>query len=216
MEPHEVWKAIDVQRGELADLLDTLSPEEWEHPSLCPDWRVRDVAAHLTMAATASLPAVVWEVVRARGDFNRMIRDSAIRRGRRPTAEIVATVRSTVGSRRLAPRTTVYDPLLDLLIHQQDIVRPLGRHRDVPPAAAAAAATRVWEMGFPFGAQRRSAGLRLAATDVDWTVGEGAEVSGPIAALLLTLSGRTAALPELAGPGVERLRATSGTPRPTP
>ncbi|GAA3391162.1 maleylpyruvate isomerase family mycothiol-dependent enzyme [Cryptosporangium minutisporangium] len=216
MEPTEVWRAIDVQRDELADLLEALSPDEWEHPSLCPGWRVRDVAAHLTMAANASGAEVLWEIVRARGDFNRMIQDSAVRRARRPTAEIVATVRATVGSRRLAPRTTVYEPLLDLLVHQQDIVRPLGRRRDMPLAEAQAAATRVWEMGFPFGARHRLAGTRLIATDVDWTVGEGAEVCGPIAALLLTLSGRTVALSELTGPGLDRLRATSGTPRPAP
>ncbi|SHM89884.1 TIGR03083 family protein [Cryptosporangium aurantiacum] len=211
-----MWRAIDVQRGELADLLETLAPEEWEHPSLCPGWRVRDVASHLTMGATASLSAVLWEIVRARGDFNRMIRESAIRRAARPTEEIVATLRGTVGSRRLAPRTTVYEPLLDLLVHQQDIVRPLGRRREMPLAEARAAATRIWEMGFPFRARRRLAGLRLTATDVDWTVGDGPEVRGPIGALLLTLSGRTAALPELSGPGLDQLRARIGTPRPAP
>src|SRR5829696_3067782 len=35
------------ERAELADFLQTLSPSQWEAPSLCADWRVRDVVAHV-------------------------------------------------------------------------------------------------------------------------------------------------------------------------
>jgi hypothetical protein len=83
----------------------------------------------------------------------------------------------------------------------------------MPPAAARAGAERVWRMGWPFWARRRLRGLRLTATDVEWTVGDGAEVRGPIRALLLLLTGRTgAALPELIGPGVQRLAGERAQP----
>jgi uncharacterized protein (TIGR03083 family) len=55
MDRDEVWRAIDAERVSLADLLDSLGEQEWEIPSLCAGWRVRDVAAHLTLARTAAL-----------------------------------------------------------------------------------------------------------------------------------------------------------------
>lgn len=82
MNRDEVWGAIDAERASLADLLDSLGEQEWEVPSLCAGWRVRDVAAYLTLAQIRPLPAVV-AAVRARGNFNRMVRDSAVRQARR-------------------------------------------------------------------------------------------------------------------------------------
>jgi uncharacterized protein (TIGR03083 family) len=78
MDRDEVWRAIDGERGSLADLLDSLGDQEWETLSLCAGWRVRDVAAHLTLAQMGVFPAAV-AAVRARGNFDRMIRDSAVR-----------------------------------------------------------------------------------------------------------------------------------------
>ena len=82
----------------------------------------------------------------------------------------------------------------------------------MPPAAACAGATRVWTMGWPFWAKRRLSGFRFRATDVEWAAGTGPnEVRGPIAALLLLLTGRTAALHRLTGDGMAALteRASS-------
>jgi uncharacterized protein (TIGR03083 family) len=99
--------------------------------------------------------------------------------------------------------------MLDVLVHGQDIAIPLGLPRRVPVDAAAAAATRVWTMSWPmsraFRARSRLRELRLVATDADWSVGEGHRVEGPIEALLLLLTGRTAALDRLSGPGVARV-----------
>jgi len=204
-----VWASIDAQRSSLAALLDDLTEEEWAQPSLCAGWRVRDVAAHLTLA-TARVRDAAGPALRARGHFNRMVRDSAIDRAAAPTTELVAAIRAMVGSRRRAPGVSHLEPLLDVLVHGQDIAVPLGRPRPMPVDAAAAAATRVWTMRWPFtvafDARRRLAGLRLEATDAIWAAGEGARVEGPIEALLLLLTGRdAAALDRLSGPGVRAL-----------
>ncbi len=53
MDDLQIWACIDEQRADLADLLDTLSPEQWETPSLCPGWTVRHVAAHITQSTTS-------------------------------------------------------------------------------------------------------------------------------------------------------------------
>ena len=102
------------------------------------------------------------------------------------------------------------EPLLDVLVHGQDIAVPLGRPRTMPVEAAATAATRVWTMPWPMsttlpaGVRWR---LRLVATDTDWAVGEGERVEGPIQALLMVLTGRTAAVRDrLSGPGTPRLQ----------
>lgn len=202
----DVWRTIDAERASLADLLEELSPAEWAAPSLCAAWRVGDVAAHLTLAQMGPGAALVG-AVRARGSFDRMIRDTALRAAGRPPAEYARRLRSMAGSRRRAPFVTPMEPLIDVLVHGQDIAVPLGRTRPVPTDAAVAAARRVWGMGFPFSARRRLDGVRLNATDADWAAGSGPPVEGPIAALLLLVTGREAALDRLSGAGVERLSA---------
>ena len=206
MDHDEVWRTIDAERSSVADLLDDLSAEEWETPSLCAGWRVRDVAAHLTLAQMGVLTAS-RELLRAGGNFNVMIRDSARRQAALPVAEYSRRLRGMVGSRRKAPGVTHLEPLIDILVHGQDIAIPLGRARTMPGEAAATAATRVWRTSWPFYARRRLRGLQLAATDVSWTVGQGPRVEGPISALLLLLTGRTADLASLSGSGAGGLPA---------
>jgi uncharacterized protein (TIGR03083 family) len=205
MDRDDVWKAIGTGRLAVADLLSGLSPDEWEQPSLCAGWRVRDVAAHLTLAPQTGPVTALVELVRARGSFHRMIHDTACRKATMPVERLVDEIRMIAGSRRLAPGTTRLEPLLDVLVHTQDIAVPLGRHVPVPPDAGPAAADRVWSMGWPFHARRRLAGLRLAATDTAWEVGDGPRVEGPIDAMLLLLTGRPAALAKLTGDGVATL-----------
>ena len=96
----------------------------------------------------------------------------------------------------------------DILVHAQDIAIPLGIDFPTPPDAGAAAATRIWELRWPFwfGAKRRLGSFTLTATDADWTIGTGPEIAGPITAILLLLTGRTeAATPMLTGDGVRSL-----------
>ena len=209
-----VWAVIDDERAGLAALSEELSPAEWEAPSLCAGWRVADVAAHLTLAHMG-VGEASRELLRARGSFDRMIRDTALRQAAAvPPEDYPRRLRAMVGSRRTAPGITPLEPLIDVLVHGQDIVVPLGRTRRMPLGAAAAAADRVWSMSFPFHARRRLSGVRLAATDAPWSAGEGSTVTGPIAALLLLLTGRAAALDQLSGAGAAELtHRVSATPR---
>ncbi|GAA2630107.1 maleylpyruvate isomerase family mycothiol-dependent enzyme [Actinomadura fulvescens] len=206
MDRDEIWRTIDEQRRGLADLFDDLTEREWETPSLCAGWRVRDVAAHLTLAQTGVFPAL-RALVRARGSVNRMIRDSARRQAELPVDGYAPMLRAMVGSRVTAPGLSELEPLIDVLVHGQDIAVPLSRTRPMPTEAAAVAASHVWPALWPFRAERRLRGVRLVATDHTWTAGEGALVEGPISAILLLITGRPVALPLLAGPGVPELEA---------
>src|SRR5688572_12426891 len=198
MDRTSAWRIVEEQRLSLADLLAGLPPDQWVHPSLCDGWRVCDVAAHLTLGSRVGPLTGTVEFVRARGNVNRLIHDTAVRRADAvDQATVVADLRTSAASRRHPPGTSRLDPFADVLVHGQDIARPLGLSRPIPVEAALVAADRYWSMGFPFHARRRLAGLRLAATDADWTAGTGPTVEGPIGALLLVLTGRTASLDEL-------------------
>ena len=204
MEVAEIWRVVDEERTTLAALLEELTEEEWRQPSLCDAWSVRDVAAHLTLAHLGWRTVAV-EFARAGGGFNRMIRDTAIRQARLPVGEFPERLRAMVGSRRKAPGVTPVEPMLDLLVHGQDLTVPLGRHRPVPADAAAVAATRAWSMNWPFRTRRGLKGLRLMATDVSWSAGSGLPVQAPIAALLLLVTGRPVDVARFEGAGAAKV-----------
>lgn len=207
MDSDDVWRTIDEQRCKLADVFEDLSDQEWRTPSLCTAWTVREVAAHLTLAQMG-LRAAIPAILRARGSFDVMIRDTAIRQARLPVEQYPGRLRGMIGSRRTAPFISELEPLIDVLVHAQDIARPLGRNHPMPVEPAVVAAERVWSMGRPFRARHRLAGHELVATDASWRVGCGRRVEGPIAALLLLVTGRPAALTDLAGPGAADLAAS--------
>jgi uncharacterized protein (TIGR03083 family) len=216
MDTDDVWRAIDAERVSLAGLLDGLTAEQWEAPSLCAGWRVREVAAHLTLAHMGVAGAAA-ALVRAGGQFDRMIYDTARRQARRlPAPRLAGQLRAMAGSRRKAPGISHLEPLIDVLVHGQDIAVPLGLDRPMPAGAAMAAASRVWPDLYPFRAARRLRGLRFVAADCDWSAGQAGEdgvVTGPVGTILLALTGRPAAVDRLSGPGVaelaDRLRLAS-------
>lgn len=193
MPEDEVWTEIHRQRVDLADFLLDLSDEEWDAPSLCQGWRVRDVVAHLALAHTG-IGRFGVEMLRAGMRFNKAIHDTGCRHASLPTDELAAQIRGMAGSRRKAPGITCYEPLLDVLVHGQDIAVPLGRVRTMPVAAAATSATRIWTMRWPmsssFRPRKRFDGVRLQATDTEWSVGEGELIEGPIQSLLMALANR--------------------------
>jgi uncharacterized protein (TIGR03083 family) len=223
MDTDSTWQMIAAERRSLADLLAALDDDQWETPSLCHQWRVRDVAAHLALTPNSpGLLRILGNAVKARGSFDRVNHELAVAYARRPPSQIVAELRRDADSRRRPAITTLANLAFDTLVHGQDIAIPLGIPRPMPLRGAAEGARRVWVMGWPFWAKRRFRGYRLTATDVDWSAGTGdLEVRGPIAALLLLLTGRPAALGPLTGPGVAELRRrltadSNGTPQPSP
>jgi uncharacterized protein (TIGR03083 family) len=202
----DIWQLIDAQRLALADLLDDLSDDEWRQPSLCTGWTVRDVAAHLTLQQLRVRDSV-GVILRWRGTMDRTIANEARRRAALPTEQLIAEIRGMVGSRRHSAGVTEKETLTDILVHSQDIAIPLGRTLAMPPGAAAVAASRCLSMRWPppIKASRIARRFTLTATDTTWSAGDGPEVRGPMAALLLVITGRRRALKQLTGPGVAEL-----------
>jgi uncharacterized protein (TIGR03083 family) len=207
METEQIWRYVDSERAGLAELLSGLTAAEWARPSVCPGWTVHDVAAHVISSPQTRVLPVMVGMTRARGDFNRFMFEEARRAAAKYSPdEVVAQYRRYAGSRRHPVGTTPAEPLLDVLVHTQDIAVPLRLRREMPAEAARAAADRIWSKSFPFKARQRLAGIRLVATDTDWSAGEGPEIHGPMSALLLLLSGRKVSMPSLTGQGVALLQ----------
>jgi uncharacterized protein (TIGR03083 family) len=202
--------AVSAERHRLADSVADLTDEQWATPSLCAAWTVRDVVAHLTVTTRVTVPRLLRGAVRARGSFDRLTIELAAERaaGYSP-GELVAQLRESAASNRRMPGSSPMDPLMDLVVHAQDVARPLGRRHVSPPDVVAACLAYVAPNRF-MGGPQRLAGVRLVSTDTGWTHGDGAELRGPDIDLLLVAAGRRAGLDGLEGPGAQVLAERLG------
>ncbi len=216
-EADALWSGIDDQRARTAQLLKMLSPEQWECPSLCDGWTVRHVAAHLTMQQQRWRDAVTFLTRHPRMlrsvTLNATVHNSAVLQAQLLTTDqIIEHIVNGIGSRRHNAFVTPLETLTDILVHSQDIAIPLAVHLPMRPELSALAATRRWDTRNTWLAtvNRRLPlnGYQLRATDVNWSRGQGSDITGPIGAILLLLTGRPAALEQLTGEGADALRLT--------
>jgi uncharacterized protein (TIGR03083 family) len=198
------WPLIQKQREDLADLLSTLTPEQWATPSLCKGWRVQDTAAHIVVAAETSPGKFMLGLLKSGGRFNAMVGRDVDRVAPVGAAELVRRLRAAapMTAHPPGPATAM---LGEAVVHGEDIRRALSVDYAYPAEAVREVADFSKNVGFPFGAKKRVAGLSLRATDMDWNHGAGPEVSGPALSLVLAMTGRRAGLDDLKGDGVETL-----------
>ena len=201
-----VFAAVADERRQVAELIDSLDDSRLAIPSLCSGWDIKTVAAHLVSVFADSFWVFMGTAARRRS-MARAIDELARRRARLPTAEIAATLRRCADHPLSPPLFGPLDPLADILVHGGDIRIPLNLPFEPDPALAAWALdflTGPWPFAFvPLGRLR---GISLYASDVDRTWGKGVEIHGPASALMMAVSGRTALLHLLDGPGLPLLR----------
>jgi uncharacterized protein (TIGR03083 family) len=201
-----VFAAVADQRRQMARLLDGLDATQLATPSLCAGWDVKTVAAHVVSTVTDGTPAFLRLAVR-RGSLARAIDELARRGAQLPTAEVAANLHGCADRRISPPLFGPLDPLADVLVHSGDIKIPLGLPFEPDPRLAALAMeflTGPWPLGFV--PPRRLRGISLRASDIGQAWGRGAEIHGPVAALMMGVCGRAAWLHLLDGPGLPRLR----------
>jgi len=195
------------------DTLEGLAPDQWLVPSLCSEWRVLDVAAHLAWAPVLGAGAGAVAMARHGFSMNRMIARSAVAWSARGRDAILQQLRDNA---RTGARPIGMPPvaaLADTVVHGLDVRRPLGLPGQVPSESVAPVADfslgTPWPMNVVVGgsARRRISGVRLVATDLDWTHGSGPEVRASAETLLLLLYGRASRVDELAGPGAATVLA---------
>jgi uncharacterized protein (TIGR03083 family) len=218
MDDTEVWSAVDRRRRAIVDLLTGLAPGEWDTPSLCELWTVRDVAAHLTMPLL-TMRQLTLLAVRHPGRTNHLIREGSIDLARRhDTGQLLHRLGLLVGRHRPFPGLTCRESLIDAVGHTFDIAIPLGREIRVPADEVAEAADRVVSYRGRGNAKvfrpLPLATFRLTATDHVWSTGDGAQVTGTMTDLFLLLTGRTAWIGHLHGPGAADLRRAIAAGQP--
>ncbi|MFI6327082.1 maleylpyruvate isomerase family mycothiol-dependent enzyme [Micromonospora chersina] len=194
---------IAAERRRTADLIDSLTPAQLDTPSLCGSWTVREVAGHLVSPLVGSPWTLLPLVVRA--GFRLHVANARLAQqvARRPAAELAAALREHAEHRFRPPVVGYFGQLTDLQVHGLDICRPLGLPADLDPDRVRTSLDfLIGGRAVGFVDRRRVAGLRFEATDLGWASGAGPVVRGTGEAVLLTLTGRRVALPELEGDGV--------------
>jgi uncharacterized protein (TIGR03083 family) len=202
----DVWPTIHTERAALAADLQGLADAQWATPSLCSGWSVRDVLAHMTATARMTPPGFFLKMLTSGFSFQKLqARDIALERGASPAATL-ARFRSQISSSSHPPGPN--DSWLgEVLVHGEDIRRPLGIRHAYPIDACVQTANFYKGSNLIIGAKSRIDGLRLRATDTDWAHGAGPEVSGPIHSLVIAMTGRKAAVADLSGDGVAILES---------
>ncbi len=205
-----VYRIATANRLLAADMFADLTPEQWRTPSLCAGWTVREVAAHLLEPLETEVGTLKLFVypVRYRGSLDRMVDDTARKVAARPTDVLVTGLRERASTRLTPPVIGPLGPMTDTCIHLRDAARPLGLDVCPPPAS--------WRPALDFLVSKpatkgfiprdRLTGLRFIATDQNWRHGDGPEILGSSEAIAMAVSGRPAALDDLAGPGLDVLR----------
>ncbi|GAA2425550.1 maleylpyruvate isomerase family mycothiol-dependent enzyme [Streptomyces coeruleofuscus] len=203
------WPLIHAERTALAADLADLTDEQWATSSLCTEFTVREVLAHLT--AGASLNSLRWlaGVLRCRFDFDKQV-------AMRLAEQLGATPAETLERFRRAALNTIKPPLPavailgETIVHGEDIRRPLGISREYPIEVVTLVAEYYRGSDLVVVAKGRIDGLTLAADDGPFTTGSGPLVSGTTLALVMAMTGRSTYCDDLEGDGVELLRGRSG------
>ena len=205
VDKESVFAAVAKERRDIAALVEGLDDAQLATPSLCTGWDVKTVAAHLVSVFADSFWTFQWTAIR-RGGVHRAIDELARRRAQLGAAQIAESLRQGADHRLSPPITGPLSGLTDVLVHGGDIRIPLGLPFDPDPRLASLALdflTGSRALGFvPFGRLR---GIRLQAVDIDRSWGSGAEIRGPVRALMLAVTGRDALLDHLDGSGLPLL-----------
>jgi uncharacterized protein (TIGR03083 family) len=203
----DTWQMIDSERAAQAGALAALPAADWDQPSLCAGWTVRDVVAHMIDTATVTPPTFAGRFIASGFRFPVMVRRNIARiQDGRTDADLVELLRSRVGARTAPPGPSL-SWLGETIVHGEDVFRALGPYREHPAEHLIAIAGFYAGSNALIGTKRRIDGVALQATDTRWRHGSGPEVSGPMIALVMAMTGRKPALDDLHGEGVEVLRA---------
>ena len=197
----DAWQAVAAERAALGGDLERLGEAYWRTPSLCDGLSVAGAVAHLTAGASSGPVRWLAGLARCRFDVDRMV-DMRLREQLGGTPEeTLRRFRGVVGS-RTAPSGHVDAWLGEAVVHGEDVRRPLGISHAYAPAALERVARFYAARDFTVPSRRRSAGLRLEASDGAFAAGEGPLVRGRTVDLVLAMAGRPVALDRLEGPGL--------------
>ena len=206
MENDELWGHIHAERSVMADTWDGLTPAQWDTASWCDGWTVKQTAGHILAAAEQTPGNFYKQLATAGFRFSVFTGRDATRLSGLAPGELSGRLRARTTTTNHPPAPVVV-MLGEIVVHGEDIRRPLGIEHPVAEPALLAVAENYRRTNLLIGAKRRIGGLRLRATDVDWVRGDGPEVTGPLLSLITVMAGRRGALPDVQGEGAATLAA---------
>jgi len=199
------WTTIHEERRALLKDLESLPDERWSTPSLCEGWTVQVVLVHMVAAAKKSPPKCFAGMIGSGFRFNAMAAKDVARETEGGPAQTLARFREIL-DRTTSPPGPKTTWVGEVVVHGEDIRRPLGIKHTYPADALTSVADFYKGSNLLIGAKNRISGLELRATDADWSTGTGPTVSGPMLSLVMAMVGREPALDDLSGEGVATLR----------
>lgn len=204
MDDSQIFAAVAEERRALADLFEGLSPEQLATRSLCGAWTVQDLNAHLVVPLITPMSGFAIAMVKALGNFDRANRAMTANVVREHGPRLPAILRERATSRFTPPGNGAMAPLTDVVVHGQDVRRPLGLTRTFDPERLGTVLDYLVTPQAARGFTRRGIadGITLQATDLEWSHGAGPVVSGTGEALMMALTGRAVAVTELTGEGL--------------
>lgn len=208
-----IWPLIHTERAALAADLADLAGRQWVTPSLCDEFTVREVLAHLTAGAVLNPVRWMAGVIRCRFDFDKQVAMRLAEQLGATPADTLARFDRIITS-TTKPPLPVAAMLGETIVHGEDIRRPLGIRRDYPIAVLTRLAEYYQGSDQIVLAKGRIRGIRLQATDGPFATGSGPLVSGSTLALIMAMTGRTTYCDELDGAGAATLRDRGTTARP--
>ncbi len=195
---------VHAERRSLLSFLEMLSEEQWQHRTWCDQWNVQQVVGHLVATAGPMSARQMLGVVTSGFRFEKAAHAATARCANGNARDVLDRFRRIVNDSKRIASGVPHMALGEIMVHSEDIRRGVGAlpaHR--PPTHVLAVIDEYRRSGAPLHGKRRVGGLRLVATDVDWSVGTGPEARGPAMSLIMAMVGRKGALADLGGPGVK-------------
>jgi uncharacterized protein (TIGR03083 family) len=202
---------ITADRRALADALSELTAEQWRGQSLCAGWTPAHVLAHLTMPFRISVPDFMAGLQRHGGDFTKFSDEIADRDSAIPPSDLVAVLRDNAENPWEPPGGGQTGALTHDVIHGLDMTWPLSIEYKIPDQALTVVLDALAGHGDEslFGVSLN--GIRISATDLDWSAGAGAQLAGRSRDLIPMLAGRRIPLEVFTGDGVSVLALFAGS-----
>jgi uncharacterized protein (TIGR03083 family) len=194
---------ISPGRRALADALDELTPDQWRGPTMCAGWTPGHVLAHLTMPFRMSEQAFMAGLQECGGDFTKFSDGIADRDSKLPQSELVAVLRNNADTPWSPPGGGLVSALSHDVIHGLDITWPLSIDYPLNDRALTTVLDSIISPGTETHFGVALPGIKLTATDLDWTRGSGAPLAGRSRDLIMLLANRVVSPALFDGPGLD-------------
>lgn len=202
----DYWDLIHAERARIATMLENFTDPQWHTGSLCTEWTIEHVTAHLTAAANTGTWAWMRSITLA--GF------SPRRHNARRLAQYLGSTPQETGEKfsdsvmlTIAPTKDYAAWLGEVIVHGQDISRPLGIDLVPEPAAVSEVAAFFAAKDFAVNSRTMVKGLALEASDTAFSAGNGPIIRGPLLSLVMVMAGRSSFATELDGDGLAELRS---------